>query len=182
MYVHRKSSISVSSSNSALQVENLLDHFRSPAERQVAVECLGVVARLDEDNPQISLTGEIIDIPSLIREAAAQFWLDWVEQQSVPTLSTPGKISPIGLSVVHSISSREGTPANSPALAAPDAKPAAPIKGGPSDLSFKTNERLARRMFFDLRQDGERGTMSYLASSCIKLVFGVVWKDNVNLQ
>lgn len=37
--------------------------------------------------------------------------------------------------------------------------------------AFEKHERLARRLFFDLPQDGSAGTMSYLACSCVKLAF-----------
>ncbi|KAI8907934.1 glycosyl hydrolases family 15-domain-containing protein [Gorgonomyces haynaldii] len=68
--------------NFALQVENLLDNFRDPAERQVAVECLVVISRVEERNPEIELTGASIDLPTLIREAVGLFWVEWVSEQS----------------------------------------------------------------------------------------------------
>jgi hypothetical protein len=44
-----------------------------------------------------------------------------------------------------------------------------------ADLSYEKNDRLARRIFFDLRQDGANGTMSYLAAACVRHAFGVSW-------
>lgn len=47
--------------------------------------------------------------------------------------------------------------------------------GDAGDWSYERNEKLARRLFFDLPQEGKDGTLQYLASSCVKLVFDVKW-------
>jgi hypothetical protein len=167
-------------------VENLLDNIRDPSERQLGVECLAVIARLEERNPEISLKGATIDLLSIIREAVSLFWKEWVSEQShINSSSTDsdGKQKPIGLSVLHSHSIRlmdvsSPTYTLATKLESDKAKPA--TQSAVTDLSFEKNERLARRLFFDVRQDGESGTMAYLASSCIKLVFGVKWHGDEN--
>ena len=190
MKAHQKNSILVNFFNLALRVESLLDNIRDPAERQLAVECLVVISRIEDRNPEIGLTGAPIDILLLIKNAVNLFWTEWVADQShirrapkspqqdtvtqrainsvvtTPLGTMPPEIpivkpNPIGLSAVHQhskqLSDNQDADDNS------------------MDLSFAKNEPLARRLFFDLRQDGPGGTMSYLAASCIRLIFGVAW-------
>jgi hypothetical protein len=113
----------------ALQVEQLLDGIRDPAERQVAVECLTVISKINERNPEIQLNGDILDILKIVKEASIQYWNDW--KQSVSQI---------------------------PAL-----------------LEYDPHEKLARRLFYDLPQDGHEGTMAVLASVCVKTAFSVKW-------
>ncbi|KAI8814804.1 glycosyl hydrolases family 15-domain-containing protein [Cladochytrium replicatum] len=120
--------------NFALQVESLLDAIRDPAERQIAVECLMVISRIEERNPEIKVKGATIDLMKIIRDAVQRFWSQWI--------GVNGKA--LGVSAAH-------------------------------DVTFERNERLARRLFFDLAQDGKDGTMGYLATSCVRLVFDVVF-------
>lgn len=46
------------------------------------------------------------------------------------------------------------------------------------DKSFEKNERLARVLFFDLPSEGKDGSLSFLAASCVKLVFDVEWTND----
>jgi hypothetical protein len=48
-----------------------------------------------------------------------------------------------------------------------------------TDLSFEGNERLARRLFFDLPSDGKDGSMACLARSCVPLCFDIHWRGDV---
>ena len=47
-----------------------------------------------------------------------------------------------------------------------------------NNISFETNEKVARRMFFDLPQNDSEGSMFYLAESCVRLVFDVRWNGD----
>ena len=48
---------------------------------------------------------------------------------------------------------------------------------GLNDYRFEKNEKFARRLFFDLPEEGENGTHAYLAESCVKLAFNVKWTE-----
>ncbi|KAJ3379922.1 hypothetical protein HDU84_006316 [Entophlyctis sp. JEL0112] len=135
--------------NFALQVESYLDVIRDPAERQICVECLMVISRMVERNPEIQINSGPLDLTKIIRDAIASFWVKWVSSKSSEI-------------VTAFISSAE-----SPALN-PDGK----------NTSFEKNERLARRLFFDLAQEGNEGTMSYLAKSSVRLSFDLSWLDD----
>lgn len=60
--------------NFALQTETLLDHISDPAERQIAVDCIVVISRIEERNPLITLHCGAIDVLHIIREAIRTFW------------------------------------------------------------------------------------------------------------
>ncbi|ORY50715.1 phosphorylase kinase alphabeta [Rhizoclosmatium globosum] len=125
--------------NFALQVESYLDVIRDPAERQIAVECLMVVSRIADRNPEIQINAGPLDLMKIIRDAVSQFWIRWVGDQSALLSS--------------------------------------------SDLSFEKNERFARRLFFDLAQEGNEGTMAYLAKSSVRISFDVSWLgENSNVH
>jgi hypothetical protein len=197
----------------ALQVENLLDNIIDPAEHQIAVECLVVISRIEERNPELTLVDGLIDLKRLILEAVKSFWELWISKQANQGIVKPSRL-PIFQKVVDTVAY---TPIiNGPPSAEIDGsnqkllgelgiknatrmldektiqKPGASslhqnldlgvsTSGGDSingsDLSFEKNDRLARRLFFDLRQDGANGTMSYLASACVRLAFGVSWSN-----
>ncbi len=110
-------------------MEQLLDGIRDPAERQVAVECLTVISRINERNPEIQLNGGILDILKIVKEASIEYWNDW--KKTVSDL--------------------------------------------PSRLEYDPHEKLARRLFYDLPQDGPEGTMAVLAGVCVKTAFSVKW-------
>ena len=70
----------------ALQVEHLLDVIRDPAERQVTVECLVVISKLNERNPEIKLRNERLDVLKIIRDAVSRFWSAFIDQNDVAAL------------------------------------------------------------------------------------------------
>ncbi|KNC99179.1 uncharacterized protein SPPG_05434 [Spizellomyces punctatus DAOM BR117] len=244
--------------NFALQVESLLDVIRDPAERQVAAECLMVISRIGERNPEIQLRKGRLDLMSIIRDAIETFWNQWVkehassQQPSVqasqqtdkegtgeipnlvqqvmsplqpPLMSRTSGRSLSGLSVNTNVgegrlnsstalyANLECTPAQQAGLLSQPSSatftnfPSLPAQSGTNnvgnDWSFERNERIARRLFFDLPQDAISsttsssfagsetdsalgsmsttsstvheigGTMEFLAGSCVKLLCDV---------
>ncbi|TPX45369.1 hypothetical protein SeMB42_g04038 [Synchytrium endobioticum] len=133
------------------QVESLLSVIRDPAERQIVVECLVVIARIGERNPEIQIKDETLDVLSIVRDAITRSWSRWVEKQQAEHAGTNGD------RVLNKTDDQTD------------------FLGG--DISFERNERLARRMFFDLPADGKDGTMAVLASSCVRVCFDVKWQS-----
>jgi hypothetical protein len=66
--------------NFALAVEGFLGILRDPAERQVAVETLTIIYRMQKDKPQIQFIEQNINIPAIMDAAIADFWKKWVEK------------------------------------------------------------------------------------------------------
>ncbi|KAJ3186848.1 hypothetical protein HK101_009545 [Irineochytrium annulatum] len=163
--------------NFALQIEYLLDVIRDPAERQIAVECLVVISRISERNPEIRISSGPLDLMRVIRDAVSRFWCRWVNEQSPGTAAA----------FAYSDQQQQQVPADgtTPGLGRSPTNPNGLVSVTPTgsqsnlsatcDLTFDRNERLARRLFFDLAQDGKEGTMSYLAESCVRLCFDVQW-------
>ncbi|KAJ3219851.1 hypothetical protein HDU67_009039 [Dinochytrium kinnereticum] len=167
--------------NFALQIEYLLDVIRDPAERQCVVECLVVISRISDRNPEIRLSAGPLDLMRVIRDAVSRFWARWVkdqspgaaaafahDQQSLATEPVPafqGNLAETRRSTVNVSIAPSTSNSNLAAI---------------TDLTFDKNERLARRLFFDLPQDGRDGTMSYLAESCVRLCFDVQWAGDSN--
>lgn len=127
--------------NFALAVENFLGVILDPAERQIAVDTLMVIAKIEDRNPGMEVQPEVIDLPMIMREAMDTFWTKWV-------VNGPGGRGPAGGS------------ANANAIATS-------VLG---DVSFDHHEKLARRMFYDLPQEGKEGTFAYLARAVLKLL------------
>jgi phosphorylase kinase alpha/beta subunit len=66
--------------NFALMVEHFLRWIADPAERQVAVETLTVIARLQERNPEMKIMDHDIDITLIMGQAIESFWNKWIEK------------------------------------------------------------------------------------------------------
>jgi len=66
--------------NFALMVEHFLRWISDPAERQVAVETLTVIAKLQERNPEMKIMDHDIDITLIMSQAIENFWNKWVEK------------------------------------------------------------------------------------------------------
>ncbi|KAG0258761.1 hypothetical protein BG011_003091 [Mortierella polycephala] len=130
--------------NFALAVENFLGVILDPAERQIAVETLMVAAKIEDRNPGMEVQPEVIDLPMIMQEAMSKFWTKWM-------VNGPGGRGQMGM---------EGAPSSS-------------LAGGTSvlgDMRFEQHEALARRMFYDLPQEGKEGTFAYLARAALKLL------------
>jgi hypothetical protein len=71
--------------NFALSVISLLDSSPDPADRQVAVECLMVLSKLQERNPEM-LLAHIIKLDAIITEASKACWHRWTssDAEAVP--------------------------------------------------------------------------------------------------
>ncbi|KAF9173211.1 hypothetical protein BGX21_004454 [Mortierella sp. AD011] len=128
--------------NFALAVENFLGVIHDTAERQIAVETLMVIAKIEDRNPGMEVQPEVIDLPLIMREAMEKFWTKWV-------VNGPGGRG------------------QASAAGAPGSKIAEASLG---DMSFQSHEELARRMFYDLPQEGKEGTFAYLARAVFKLL------------
>ncbi|KAJ3036286.1 hypothetical protein HDV00_002943 [Rhizophlyctis rosea] len=210
--------------NFALQVEHLLDVIPDPAERQIAVECLVVISRLSERNPELHLSNEkTVALLPIIREAMTRFWDVWVaeqqaaasalEKENANAATSPQENRPASPKPLHqpppllSRYAKTGSPSTSTSninlaavangVGAEATSAVGPQDGGrgrlsptistasffaamdggsdAADWSYERNEKLARRLFFDLPQEGKEGTLQYLASSCVSLVFDVRW-------
>ncbi|KAG0376976.1 hypothetical protein BGX24_006909 [Mortierella sp. AD032] len=129
--------------NFALAVENFLGVILDPAERQIAVDTLMVIAKIEDKNPGMEVQAEVIDLPLIMREAMDTFWTKWV-------VNGPGGRGP--------------TASNEAAVSANA------IAATLGDVSFDHHENLARRMFYDLPQEGKEGTFAYLARAVLKLL------------
>jgi len=166
--------------NFALQVESLLDFIRDPAERQIAVECLVVISRIDERNPEIGVSGEIIDLLRIVKDAVNKFWIKWVSEVPISSTTSPNGSPSHGKS--QEMDGGDPTPSSSSSfsnvkkMASPDRKlekntssssieDTSPSKSRlnnwKQDLTFEKNEKLARRLFFDLPQDGKDGVSNF---------------------
>lgn len=133
--------------NFALAVENFLGVIPDPAERQIAVETLMVIAKIEDRNPGMEVQPEVIDLPMIMREAMNKFWMKWVVNgpggrgQGIP--DAPGTTTLV-----------EGSRMNL----------------GLDDVGYDQHETLARHMFYDLPQEGKEGTFAYLARAALKLL------------
>jgi hypothetical protein len=157
-----------------------LDNIRDPAERQVAVECLVIISRIEARNPEITLSRGVIDLTKLINESIRLFWIDWVAEhsQSEPVLKlvTPNGALPDSPVKKHGGHLGLNVQTHDSELSLPlcSSSDGAGLNGDSAiDLSFERNGRLARRLFFDVPQDGDKGTSNYLAQSCMSGIFEI---------
>ncbi|KAI8393300.1 glycosyl hydrolases family 15-domain-containing protein [Radiomyces spectabilis] len=65
--------------NFALAVEGFLGWFTDPAERQIAVELLNVIYKIEEQNPDVQMVEGMVDIPAIMTQAQHLFWDHWKE-------------------------------------------------------------------------------------------------------
>ncbi|OZJ06788.1 hypothetical protein BZG36_00148 [Bifiguratus adelaidae] len=63
----------------ALLLEGFLGWFADPAERQIAVETLTVISRIQDRTPEMNMLNETIDITKIMNNAIESFWKRWVE-------------------------------------------------------------------------------------------------------
>ncbi|KAG0202868.1 hypothetical protein BGX28_004744 [Mortierella sp. GBA30] len=123
--------------NFALAVENFLGVILDPAERQIAVETLMVIAKIEDRNPGMEVQPEVVDLPMIMREAMEKFWQKWVVNGEGGGQSAGGIFAG---------------------------------SSGVKDMSFEHHEGLARRLFYDLPQEGKEGTFAYLARAALRLL------------
>lgn len=185
--------------NFALQVESILDIIRDPAERQIAVELLMVISKIQNRNPELRIGNQVIDLGAIIRDAIQRFWEKWASEVGanvasayLASLNSPSQNVSLSESVTTSQSAKTaGTPslnivvnaanghgdavAESDALLKSTSDSLSSLNSVISttgfqdnDMTFERNERIARRLFFDLPQEGPSGTISYLAGACAR--------------
>ncbi len=123
----------------------------------------------------------------IIQDAIKTFWSHLIETKYLSN----GNSKPENPPTNEAMSKIKSTiPINSPALKRPNKLANVPTtspvtKVAPKEneslqlnsleTTFEANEKLARKLFFDLPSDGKDGTMGILAASCVRLVFGVNW-------
>jgi hypothetical protein len=183
--------------NEAFQVENLLNNIIDPAEHQIAVECLVVIKRMEERNPELTLTSNGFDLQELISETIHKFWAEWINEQISPESNSPVSQDPVLLQKVIDSAVLSPVTNNQPIINQTDVDVQSVVGEAPSalhhkldsttpckediqgpGLSFAKNEKLARRIFFDVKQNGLKGTMAYLAATCVHRVFKVSYRNS----
>ena len=165
-----------------------MDNILDPAEHQIAVECLVVISRLHERNPELKINIDGFDLQHLVSHAIESFWDSWIQDDHNQSIISPLTNSKSLFQKVVNSASLSPIISSGPTLQKQSSTLKASISmdqlsehhsvgdnSKQQDFSFQKNFKLARRIFFDLRQDGQNGTMSYLAATCVKLAFGVAW-------
>jgi len=66
--------------NFALMVEHFLRWIADPAERQVAVETLTVISKIQDRNPEMKIMDHDINITQIMNQAVESFWNKWTEK------------------------------------------------------------------------------------------------------
>ncbi|RUP49014.1 hypothetical protein BC936DRAFT_143481 [Jimgerdemannia flammicorona] len=115
--------------NFALLVEYFLGWIADPAERQIAIEALTVISKIQERYPEVNMLQEPVDLTRIVHGAMEAFWRHWVEQNKHQWQNS---------SKIQS-----------------------------EDLSFEKHAGVARRLFYDLPQEGRDGTYAYLTQSAV---------------
>ncbi|KAI0226124.1 hypothetical protein L0F63_004762 [Massospora cicadina] len=165
--------------NFAMLVEHFLSNFQDPAERQIAIELLAVIAHLQESQPGVEVGRREVDLVALIHRALRFFWEDWVDELKASkaaatplvtlTAASVTKSKPKGDAPAQPPSELASDHASSEGSSAPIAKPAdseTPLTL-PRCLDFDANVPFARRLFYDLPQRTDRGTLHYLAAAVL---------------
>jgi len=143
--------------NFALAVENFLGAIVDPAERQIAVETLMVIAKIEDRNPGMEVQPDVIDLPLIMREAMEIFWTRWIVNGLAGREQT-------------TTAAAAGGGAGGAGGAGQEGLPVASVLSALGDRSFSNHEQLAQRMFYDLPQEGKEGTLAYLARAVLKLL------------
>lgn len=71
-------------------MESIFNGVSNPAERQIAVECIMIISKLQERNPEMKFTshGGVIDILKIVNEAYVLFWSEWSQDAGKRALAT----------------------------------------------------------------------------------------------
>lgn len=163
----------------ALQTESILDQIVDPAERQIVVECIVVISKINDSNPLAKLKNIVLNISEIIKLAVQAYWLHLVAEN--PQLFGPPGETASHLSRIDSTGSLHK---DSPAMKRPNSKATAPLhsvlkvamenpKLSETDRSFEANEKFARLLFLDLPLEGKIGTLNFLAAACMNECFDV---------
>jgi hypothetical protein len=154
-----------------------LDQVVDPAERQIVVECIVVISKINDANPLAKLKNIVLNISGIIRLAIEAYW-NYVVTENRHLFELKGEIS----TQLSRMFSTDSISKDSPAMKRPNSKATAPLhsvlkvagekpKLSETDQSFEANEKLARLLFLDLPLEGKVGTLNILASACMKECF-----------
>jgi hypothetical protein len=154
-----------------------LDQVLDPAERQIVVECIVVISKINDANPLAKLRNVVLNISGIIRLAIQAYW-EYLVAGNPQLFDLKGEIS-TQLSRMYSTDSLSS---DTPAMKRPNSKATAPLhsvlkvagekpKLSETDQSFEANEKFARLLFLDLPLEGKVGTLNILASACMKECF-----------
>lgn len=154
--------------NFALHVESFLDALTDPAERQIVVECLLVISEIESRNQEVRIGGKnFIPLMAIVDDAYELFWDEWLQKEGA---------SAFGYSLAVDGTSGGAAAANVPTLIANGGSitksPAKPMYTHAQALQrypFSKNREQARSLFFDLQQEGESGTMTFLARAIFRI-------------
>ncbi|KAI9366911.1 glycosyl hydrolases family 15-domain-containing protein [Zopfochytrium polystomum] len=168
--------------NFALQVESYLDVIRDPAERQIAVECLMVISRMSERNPEIQITSGDVNLLQIMDDAVSLFWASWNAANASAAVVGGAGAAPANGVAAAALDRKKGSVASikdaGVAGAAANSSSVRTSRSSVNDVLLTAGsrrERLARRVFYDLPMEGRFGTMTFLARSCVRLCFDVCW-------
>ena len=140
--------------NFALQVEQLLDSLVDPAERQIVVECLLVISEIETRNKEIRIgSKDLIDLVAIVLDAYKLFWNDWIIAEGPRVFGF----------MVQTAAKNDTKPARQE-ISRLKLRPDQVIEQYP----FSEYADEAKRLFYDLQQDGSAGTMSYLAKAVFR--------------
>jgi hypothetical protein len=137
--------------NFALQVESVLDGYIDPAERQVAVECLMVVAKINERNSEINIQNDKLNVDKIIRDAIKLFWGTISQNPAICNLIMMISNNSIDFHVEK--------------IVVPHGR--SQVARAKSFASLEV-ESVVRKVFFDLARHGAESTTSYLTKSIIQ--------------
>lgn len=136
--------------NFALQVEVLLNALSDPAERQIAVECLMVISEIEKRNPEVKLGGgtNVLDLMKIVNEAYMIFWKEWIVRDGRKLLKK----------------------SKTEVKTDDDTEVEVTDEGLLQKYPYDKYASTAKRIFFDLLQDGRSGTMAYLAKASLSVL------------
>ncbi|KAJ1556466.1 Cell surface hyaluronidase [Cladochytrium tenue] len=160
--------------NFALQVESHLDVIRDPAERQIAIECLLVIAVMAERNPEMQLNYSVLNLVHLLDDAVSLFWAYWINRSAAGPSDSGGVANNEGRASISRPPTQLGPVIRKSASSSSFREAGRSSKVGVAPLSPRLG-RTARRLFYDLPSKGPQGTMTFLAKSCNRLCFDVTW-------
>jgi hypothetical protein len=163
----------------ALQTESILDQIVDPAERQIVVECIVVISKINHANPLTKLKNIVLKISEIIRLAIKAYWAHLVSENPqffVPQVETPTQL--------NGMNSKSSVFKDSPSMRRPNSKATAPLNSvlkigtenprlSETDHRFEANEKFARLLFLDLPLEGKIGTLNFLAAACMNECFEV---------
>lgn len=151
-----------------------MDQIVDPAERQIVVECIVVISKINDANPLAKLKNIIINIPEIIKLAIHSYWVH-LKAENPQLWTAQSENSKQALNKMNSSTSLSN---DSPTMRRPNSKATAPLHSvlkiaaenptlSETDRSFEANEKFARLLFLDLPLEGKIGTLNFLGTACM---------------